>query len=57
VSEPAGPETTPTPRRGDRALLVLFWTWAAVLVVATIAQLFRIEPILDVLDVKNWFAR
>jgi hypothetical protein len=52
-SQPSAPDTT----RRDRVLVAVFWVWAAVLVVATIGQLFRIQPILDVLDVKNWFAR
>jgi hypothetical protein len=41
----------------DRVLVAVFWAWAAVLVVATLAQLFRWQGVLDVLDVKNWFAR
>lgn len=40
-----------------RALLVVFWVWAGLLVVVTIAQLFDIRPVLDLLDVKRWFAR
>jgi hypothetical protein len=38
-------------------LLVVFWLWAAVLVVATLAQLFGWSGVLDALDVKRWFAR
>lgn len=53
--EPASPPAATAPR--DRVLLAVFWAWALVLVVATIAQLFRIEPLLDLLDVKRWFAR
>jgi hypothetical protein len=58
MSDPTEPASQPAATTSrDRVLLVVFWAWAAVLVVATIAQLFRIEPVLDVLDVKNWFAR
>ena len=42
--------------RTGRLLLVVFWVWAALLLVATIAQLFGLDGILDVLDVKRWFA-
>jgi len=41
----------------DRVLLALFWLWAALLLVATLAQLFRWDGVLDALDVKRWFAR
>lgn len=41
----------------DRVLLGLFWLWAALLLVATLAQLFGWEGVLDALDVKRWFAR
>lgn len=51
---PAGEEAPP---RGDRLLAALFWAWAAVLLLATLAQLFGWEGVLDVLDVKRWFAR
>ena len=44
-------------RSRDRVLLAAFWAWAAVLVVATLAQLFGWQGVLDVLDVKRWFAR
>jgi hypothetical protein len=56
MDEPSPPSAS-APTRRDRLLVTVFWVWAAVLVVATIGQLFRIQPILDVLDVKNWFAR
>ncbi len=54
---PAADEPAAEPGTGDRVLVVAFWGWAAVLLVATIAQLFEIEPVLDALDVKRWFAR
>jgi hypothetical protein len=41
----------------DRLLVAAFWIWAALLVVATLAQLFRWQGVLDFIDVKNWFAR
>ncbi len=44
------------PTRGDRALVIVFWLWAALLLVATLAQLFGWDGVLDVLDVKRWFA-
>ena len=56
MDEPS-PPAAPAPTGRDRVLVTVFWVWAAVLVVATVGQLFRIQPILDVLDVKNWFAR
>ena len=43
--------------RASRVLLIVFWLWAGLLVVATIAQLFGLDGVLDVLDVKRWFAR
>ncbi len=51
----SGP-AAPTSKR-DRVLLVAFWAWAVLLVVATLAQLFRWQGVLDAVDVKNWFAR
>lgn len=52
------PVPAPSPASGgDRALLAFFWLWAAVLLVATLAQLFKWQGVLDVLDVKRWFAR
>lgn len=57
MSDPNEPASPPAASPRDRLLLVAFWAWALVLVVATVAQLFRIEPLLDVLDVKRWFAR
>jgi hypothetical protein len=41
----------------DRVLLALFWLWAALLLTATLAQLFGWDGVLDALDVKRWFAR
>ena len=41
----------------DRVLVGVFWLWAVLLLVATIAQLMGWEGVLDVLDVKRWFAR
>ena len=52
----AGSPDDTAPTRGDRVLVVVFWAWAAVLLVATAAQLFGWEGVLDVLDVKRWFA-
>ncbi len=46
-----------TPPRRDTLLVFAFWTWAAVLLLATLAQLFGWDGVLDVLDVKRWFAR
>jgi len=40
---------------GDRVLVVVFWGWACLLLVATLAQLFGWDGVLDVLDVKRWF--
>ena len=52
---PQEPRDAATPR--DRLLLALFWAWAAVLVVATLAHLFGWQGVLDVVDVKRWFDR
>jgi hypothetical protein len=41
----------------DRVLLAVFWIWAVLLLVATLAQLFGWEGLLDALDAKRWFAR
>ena len=41
----------------DRVLLVVFWAWAAVLLVATLATLFGWDGVLAWLDVKRWFAK
>lgn len=57
MSDPNEPAAPPAASPRDRVLLAVFWAWAAILVAATVAQLFRIEPLLDVLDVKRWFAR
>ncbi len=45
------------PTTGDRVLVVAFWAWAALLLLVTLAQLFGWDGVLDVLDVKRWFAR
>ena len=45
------------PTRGDRVLVAVFWLWAALLLLATLAQLLGWEGVLDALDVKRWFAR
>ncbi len=45
------------PSRSDRVLVAVFWVWAGVLLVATLAQLMGWDAVLDVLDVKRWFAR
>jgi hypothetical protein len=55
ASAPSAVETTPETK--GRLLLGLFWVWAGLLVVVTIAQLFDLRAVLDVLDVKRWFAR
>lgn len=52
---PAEPAAPPTLR--DKVLLAVFWAWAALLVVAALAQLFGWDGVLDVLDAKRWFAR
>ena len=54
--EPAAAPRPPATLR-DRLLLGAFWTWAALLVLLTLAQLFGWKGVLDVLDVKNWFSR
>lgn len=41
----------------DRVLLGVFWAWAALLLLAVLAQLFGWEGLLDLLDPKRWFAR
>ena len=43
------------PSRADQLLVIVFWVWAALLAVATLAQLFGWEQVLDLLDVKRWF--
>ena len=50
-----GADTTPGASRADRVLVGVFWVWAGLLLVATLAQLFGWEGVLDVLDVKRWF--
>ena len=59
MTEPNDPVTEPRPATTtrDRVLLVAFWCWAAVLVLATLAQLFHWQGVLDLVDVKRWFAR
>ena len=42
---------------GDRLLVAGFWTWAALLLVVTLAHLFGWDGVLDALDVKRWFGR
>ena len=54
---PSTAESPRAPTKRDRLLLVFFWTWAVLLVVATLAQLFHWEGVLNALDVKRWFAR
>jgi hypothetical protein len=56
-TEPAAGGSRPSTAPRDRVLVAVFWAWAAVLVVATLAQLFKWQGVLDVLDVKRWFAR
>jgi hypothetical protein len=59
------PAHVPSPAAGgrpatttrDRVLLVVFWAWAVVLVVATLAHLLHWQGVLDALDVKRWFSR
>jgi hypothetical protein len=55
--EPGPTDAAAAPSSKDKILVAVFWVWAAVLVVATLAQIFRWQGVLDVLDVKNWFAR
>ena len=50
-------EANSTVSTGDRLLLIGFWVWAGLLVVATVAQLAGWQGVLDLLDVKRWFAR
>jgi len=57
MSEPTANDPRPATTTRDRVLVAVFWGWAAVLVVATLAQLFKWQGVLDVLDVKNWFSR
>ena len=61
AAETTAPSATPdeaaAPGPGDRVLLVVFWAWAALLLLATLAQLFGWESVIDLLDVKRWFAR
>ncbi len=57
-NEPVGAAPDPdTEGRASQVLLIVFWVWAGLLVVATVAQLFGFDGVLDVLDVKRWFAR
>ncbi len=51
------PQSDARTTRGDRALLIVFWVWAALLLAATLAHLFGWDGVLDALDVKKWFAR
>ncbi len=43
-------------RVSDRVFLVLFGLYVAVLVVATIGEVFDIDAILDLVDLKRVFA-
>ncbi len=62
---PAAPEAqggarpaAPAPATGrDRVLLVVFWAWAALLALLTLAQLLGWQGVIDAFDVKKWFAR
>ena len=56
-SEPSASDPRPATTTRDRVLVAAFWAWAVVLVVATLAQLFKWKGVLDILDVKNWFSR
>lgn len=60
-SPPPAPDGAGDPEEGARrtgnVLLAVFWIWAALLVVVTVAQIFELEGVLNVLDVKRWFAR
>jgi hypothetical protein len=40
-----------------KLLLIVFWVWAGLLAVAAVAQLLGLDSVLNVLDVKRWFAR
>lgn len=56
----AAPATADGPAlatRRDKVLLVVYWAWAALLLVATVAQLAGWEGVLDALDAKRWFSR
>ncbi len=45
------------PPATGKGLLIVFWIWAALLAVITVAQLLGLDGVLDVLDVKRWFTR
>jgi hypothetical protein len=51
-------EKTPESESGKsgRIFMVLFSIYVAILVIATIGELFNIEFILDILDLKKLFA-
>ena len=51
------PDAPTSDARKGGLLLAVFWAWAGLLALVTVAQLFEIESILNVLDVKRWFAR
>ena len=57
TAEPAAAEPADPDEGRGKILLVVFWAWAALLLVAAVAQLLGLESVLDVLDVKRWFAR
>ncbi len=42
--------------KSDRILLTVFTIYVAILVVATVGQLFQIDFILDLFDLKKLFA-
>ena len=52
---PGAENDVPAVSRSDRVLVGVFWVWAGLLLVATLAQLLGWERVLDVLDVKRWF--
>ena len=51
----SGGTDAPAVSRSDRLRVGVFWVWAGLLLVATVAQLLGWEGVLDVLDVKRWF--
>lgn len=58
-TDPAAGDGPAAATTRDRVLLAVFWLWAAILVVATVAQFLgpQGEGILDALDAKRWFSR
>jgi hypothetical protein len=57
AADPATRDGPQSATAGDRALLAAYWLWAALLLLATLAHLFGWDGVLDLLDVKRWFAR